>query len=87
MSIFLGLEKSNVDDLESAFTPHQSEPGRDSLPSIVPDTLCLELGMESLLVLSHLLQFATLSPGNVSTSFQEAFILLEEGRRDRRQDE
>ena len=56
-------------------------------PSIVSDTRCLELGMESLLVLSHLLQFATLSPGNVSTSFQEAFILLEEGRRDRRQDE
>ena len=56
-------------------------------PSIVSDTLCLELGMESLLVLSHLLQFATLSPGNESTSFQEAFILLEEGRRDRRQDE
>ncbi len=56
-------------------------------PSIVSDTLCLELGMESLLVLSHLLQFATLSPGNVSTSFQEAFVLLEEGRRDRRQDE
>ena len=43
--------------------------------------------MESLLVLSHLLQFATLSPGKVSTSFQQAFILLEEGRRDRRQDE
>ena len=32
MSIFLGLEKSNVDDLESAFTPHQSEPVRDSPP-------------------------------------------------------
>ena len=34
--------------------------------SIVSDTLCLELGMGSLLVLSHLLQFATLAPGNVS---------------------
>ena len=56
-------------------------------PSIVSDTRCLELGMESLLVLSNLLQLATLSPGNVSTSFQQAFILLEEGRRDRRQDE
>jgi len=56
-------------------------------PSLVSDTRCLELGMESLLVLSHLLQFATLSPGNVSTSFQEGFGLLEEGRRDRRQDE
>ncbi len=87
MSISLGLEKSNVDDLESAFTPHQTEPGRDSLPSIVSDTFCLDLGMESLLVLSHLLPFATLSPGKVSTSFPQAFILLEEGRRDRRQDE
>ncbi len=64
-------------------------------PSIVSDTLCLELGMGSLLVPSHLLQFATLAPGNVSTSFQgsvrtevrERFGLLEEGRRDRRQDE
>ena len=64
-------------------------------PSIVSDTLCLELGMGSLLVLSHLLQFATLAPGNVSTSLQgglrsevrERFGLLEEGRRDRRQDE
>ena len=54
-------------------------------PSIVSDTRCLELGMESLLVLSHLLQFATLSPGSVSTSFQEGLGLLEEGRRDRRQ--
>ena len=59
------------------------------------NTLCLELGMGSLLVLSHLLQFATLAPGNVSTSLQggvrsevrERFGLLEEGRRDRRQDE
>ena len=64
-------------------------------PSIVSDTLCLELGMGSLLVLSHLLQFATLAPGNVSTSVQggvrsevrERFGLLEEGRRDRRRDE
>jgi hypothetical protein len=56
-------------------------------PSLVSDTRCLELGMESLLVLSHLLQFATLSPGNVSTSFQEGLGLLEEGRRDRRQGE
>jgi hypothetical protein len=56
-------------------------------PSLVSDTRCLELGMESLLVLSHLLQFATLSPGNVSTSFSEGLGLLEEGRRDRRQGE
>ena len=64
-------------------------------PSIVSDTLCLELGMGSLLVLSHLLQFATLATGNVSTSVQggvrsevrERFGLIEEGRRDRRRDE